>query len=208
MYHELVKKLELAICDMLMSQKESILDNLRNADFDSKFQAISFDVVSHDEFTPLSITFGTRADKNTYINTVADWKYYYLCRSDQIQSVNVSKAIEAVLEFCFIDNERDVEKENVVFFAASQALLSKSVWELYNSWQILVYEEKRSLAERQGKNLNAINWYIEEASRNMPLLHCIVTDGDLTAEANYCEMIRAIRLLNDHTDEVIGTIKT
>lgn len=140
-----------------MSQEENILNNMGNADFDSQFYVISFDVMPYDEITPLSISFGTRNDKDNYINTVADWKYYYLCRSDQVHSENVLNAIKILRVFCSVGDEPDLARENIVFFAVAQALFSETVWKIYNYWQIVVYKEKCLLVESEGKNLNPID---------------------------------------------------
>lgn len=230
MYQELVSKLELAISDLIEQKRDQILSDLRNAQMDSQYRVVSFDIYSDDTDEDglgwFQLSFGTRSDQDKYLNTVADWKYFNISNSYDSKTGNMLVALKAISTYlngseALDDMEAEAEfasvdshKFTVLLFAAAQALLSPTVWRTYNQLQLAVYTEAREgidsgngLNDYHIKNKFALNSLIEDASGNKPILHCLVTDGDLSSEANYCEMLKAIQRLGNDSERVIPSIK-
>ena len=229
MYQELVNKFELAIRDLMDAKKDQIISDLKNADMDSQYQVISFDIydddVHNDGLGWVQLSFGTRSDRDRYLNTIADWKYFNICNSDEVKTNHINSAVKAMSKYYLhpeVTEYEDWEPEyyniynarhTVLLFAAAQALLSPTVWQFYNQLQLSVYKEAREAIESEGQKSNyyiknplALDHLIEEASENKPILHCVVTKEDLSAEANYCEMVKAIVRIKANIDDVIYSI--
>ena len=222
-YVKLVKLLEHAILDLLKSQTETIKSLMTMADLNSQFAVISVNLYM-DEPPWLQLCLGNKHDKHRYLNTTADWSHFNLANTLETKSHAIDKAISAINDYYSLPEEAEYDEWEpeykqyfsarmaVLLFATAQALLSPTVWRYYNSLQRDVYETaKKSLDECDEtghyiKNPLALNSLIEETSTSEPTLHCTVTQDDLTAEANYCELIKILRLADDSISELIDGI--
>jgi len=106
------------------------------------------------------------------------------------------------------EDEEDDEDEsvsliraNVIFFAAAKALMSPKFWHVLNPIHVSVLEELAA----EGRGTGLTDFLLRDIGEDDPSLHCVVTDGDATVRANYCEMLKAVDLLGEHTDEVLTT---
>lgn len=229
MYQELVNKFELAIRDLMDAKKDQIISDLKNADMNSQYKIISFDIynenIDNNGHGWIQLSFGTSSDRDRYLNTIANWRYFDICNSSEVETNHINNAVKAMSKYDLhteVTEYEDWEPEyhniynarhTVLLFAAAQALLSPTVWQFYNQLQLSVYKEARIAIESEGQKSNyyiknplALDHLIEEASDNKPILHCIVTKESLSAEANYCEMVKAIIRIKANIDDVIYSI--
>lgn len=222
-YLTLVEKLEQAILDLLKSQTETIVSLMTTADHKSKLAVISVNLYM-DEPPWLQLCLGTRDDRDNHLNTTADWRHFNLANTLEIQTDAIDKAISTITDYYTLPQNAEYDdwepeykqffsaRESVLHIATAQALLSPVVWRFYNRLQRNVYETARTSLDEYGetayyiKNPLALDSLISETSSSKPTLHCAVTRGDLAAEANYCELIRILRLTEDSIDEVISGI--
>jgi hypothetical protein len=222
-YLSLVQYFEHAILDLLKSKEETTVSLMRTADSASAFSVVSVNL--YREETPwLQLCLGTNSDRQRFLNTTADWKYFNLANTMETKSNAIDQAISAITEYTMPPDKADTDeweptnaayihsRQVILYLATAQALLSPAVWRYFNQLQRDVYlAAKQSLEQHQKsdyyvKNPKALDYLIEKVTSDEPTLHCTVTSEDLSAEANYCEMIKILRQIEDNIGEVTSGI--
>jgi hypothetical protein len=212
MFIELVQKIELATCDLLMAKKSEIENILEADNYDSDFFAIGLGVYADHEL--IEISFATRENYDQYPTEHGYWDYYAFCSSVEITSDNITAAIAAMSEITLADDE-DVEeltteesiaRSNLILFAAAQALMSKKVWRSYNQIKLALLEEKVDQWRREKKNMNVLSAAIEHYKGDTRSLQCVVADTDEPWRTNFCYMTEILNSVSGHSDEILKAL--
>jgi len=218
-FTDLVDQFEPALCELVEANREQITAALRDGHTTgAPIAAIAFGVFPW--YESIELSFGSKQDYLERTSEQGEWTHYSICNSQSSPTDRVVRAVAGMEQFYMADEDEEEEYEeddedehgeddeeesvsliraNVIFFAAAKALMSPKFWHVLNPIHLSVLEELVA----EGRATGLTDFLLRDIGEDDPSLHCVVTDGDATVRGNYCEMLKAVDLLGEHTDEVL-----
>ena len=208
MFNDLVDQFESALCNLITTNRSQIVAAMRSGyESGTPIAAISFGVFPW--YESLEVSLGSKEDFLERITAQGDWKHYSICGSLNSPTDAVATAVTHMVQFYTGDEDDEDEEENVsqkranvLFFAAAKALTSEEFWRVLNPIRLSVLEDLAAA----GRGTGFTDFEMREINEGGSRLLCAVMDGDATIRANYCELINAMELLGDHSEDVLGNL--
>jgi len=208
MFNRLVSEFESALSELIATNREQIVAAMHSGyDSGAPVEAIAFGVFPW--YDSMELSFGNKQDYLERTTQLGDWQHYSICSSLRSPADPIATAVASMVQFYMGDEDDDDEQENesqiranVIFFAAAKALLSTEFWRVLNPVRMSVLEELTAA----GRGTGFTEFEMRQIGGGFPSLDCVVTDGDATIRANYCELHKAIELLGEYSDEVLAAL--